>query len=191
LLGDVIARVSCDLVRVVVLVVVEPRDSDVVRHLRLGVGRGHVLEPFETVGHWSSNTKTDFTDSEVRTVLGSVGIVERLHDIDERVARGLLRVVVNSDEVDGRVIIRVELLVLVEGSDIGSEEHLDFRGDRSASFSDDVPSLLEIVNGSLVSTILLVVVDLVSESKPDLDTHIGVLLHDFADSDGLLVVVVL
>lgn len=74
--------------------VVEPRDSDVVRHLGLGVRRGHVLEPIETVGHRSSNTETDFTDSKVRTVLGSVSVVERLHDVDERVARGLLGVVV-------------------------------------------------------------------------------------------------
>lgn len=89
------------------------------------------------------------------------------------------------------MIIRVELLVLVEGGDVGSEEHLDFGSDRSASFSDDIPSLFEVVDGSLVGSILLVVVDLMSESKPDFDTHIGVLLHDFADSDGLLVVVVL
>jgi len=74
--------------------VVEPRDSDVVRHLGLSVGRCHVLEPFETVRHRSSNTETDFTDSKVRTILRSVGVVERLHDVDERVARGLLRVVV-------------------------------------------------------------------------------------------------
>jgi len=194
--------------------VVEPRDSDVVRHLGLGVGRGHVLEPIETVGHRSSNTETDFTDSKVRTVLGSVSVVERLHDVDERVARGLLGVVVtvrisfhnqqqlgegdsgeaehsHSDEIDSRVVIRVELLVLVEGSDVRSEEHLDFRSDRSASFSDDVPSFLEVVDGSLVGTVLLVVVDFVSESKPDLDAHVGVLLHHFADGDGLLVVVVL
>lgn len=89
------------------------------------------------------------------------------------------------------MIIRVELLVLVEGGDVGSEEHLDFGSDRSASFSDDIPSLFEVVDGSLVGSILLVVVDLMSESKPDFDTHISILLHDFADSDGLLVVVVL
>lgn len=170
--------------------VVEPRDRDVVGHGRLGLGRGHVLEPVEAGTHIGSDSESDLTNRKVRTALLRVGVVERFHNIDERVARGRLGVVVDPDQVDGRVVVGVELLVLGERGDVRGEEHLDFGSNVAARFCDDVPSLLEVIDGSLVGTVGLVVVDLVRESEPDFDAHVGVLLHDLADRDGLLVVVV-
>lgn len=95
-------------------------------------------------------------------------------------------------ELEGRTLIK--------RGDVGRVPHLDLGRDRAARLGNDVPALLKVVDVALVGPVLLVVavarcasaearheegrrtsrnsLDLVGEAEPDLETGVGVLLHD-------------